>query len=256
MYRHVDATKLTETAAKLAERIGGRFPGSGLSRVAAELLAVVRETDGHCRWIARPLWWLRALVVGLIAILVGSLVATFLRLDLSASDVNWSDLVQGVEAGLNDLVMIGIAIYFLVGIETRIKRARSLKGLHELRAIAHVVDMHQLAKSPEAILGAARAADSPPARRLSPLDLVRYLDLCSEMLALVSKSAALYGQYLNDAVILQAVTELENLTTNLSHKIWQKINIFELYRTRTDSEPAPTAPAPISAAAPLASILD
>lgn len=256
MYRHVDSAKLTETTAQLAARISERFPGSGLSRVASELLTVVRETDGHCRWIAQPLWWLRALVGGLIALLVASLAATFLRLDLTASAVNWSELVQGIEAGLNDLVMVGIAIYFLVGIETRIKRARSLRGLHQLRAIAHVVDMHQLAKNPEAILGAVRSGAAGDGRRLSPLDLVRYLDFCSEMLALVSKSAALYGQYLNDAVILQAVTELESLTTNLSHKIWQKINIFELYRSRADTEPASPVPAVTSAAAPLAAILD
>ena len=47
------------------------------------------------------------------------------------------------------MALIGAAIFFLVTIETRIKRSRALKSLHDLRALAHVIDMHQLTKDPE-----------------------------------------------------------------------------------------------------------
>jgi hypothetical protein len=57
--------------------------------------------------------------------------------------------------------------------------------------------------------------------------LIRYLDYCSEMLSLTGKIAALYAQNFRDAVVLSAVNELENLTTGLSRKIWQKIMIVD-----------------------------
>ena len=59
---------------------------------------------------------------------------------------------------------------------------------------------------------------------------MRYLDNCSELLAILGKTAALYGQYLQDPVVLATVTEIENLTTNLARKIWQKIAAVDLYR--------------------------
>ena len=43
MYRDLDAGKIADTAAALRDRIGERFVGSGLSRVAEDLLAISRE---------------------------------------------------------------------------------------------------------------------------------------------------------------------------------------------------------------------
>ena len=47
------------------------------------------------------------------------------------------------------------------------------------------------------------------------------------MLSLTSKLAALYAQNLPDPVVIDAVNEIESLTTNLSQKIWQKITIVD-----------------------------
>ena len=60
---------------------------------------------------------------------------------------------------------------------------------------------------------------------MSAADLARYLDFCSEMLSLTGKVAALYVQNFEDSVALQAVNEIEDLTTGLSRKIWQKLTI-------------------------------
>ena len=46
------------------------------------------------------------------------------------------------------------------------------------------------------------------------------------MLSLTSKLAALYAERFDDAVVLQAVDEVEALTSDLSNKIWQKIMIL------------------------------
>ena len=90
--------------------------------------------------------------------------------------------------------------------------------LHELRSLTHIVDMHQLTKDP-----ALLTSDG----EMSPAELGRYLDFCSDMLSLISKVAALMVQHLNDDVVLAAVNEIETLTTGLSGKIWQKITLLE-----------------------------
>lgn len=127
---------------------------------------------------------------------------------------------------MNDIVLIGAGIFFLVTMEQRIKRRRALNALHELRSIAHVIDMHQLTKDPERSLRQGRTTQSSPKASLAPYELGRYLDYCSEMLSLTGKLAALYMRDLDDGIVLQSVNEIENLTTSLSQKIWQKIMIL------------------------------
>jgi len=103
-----------------------------------------------------------------------------------------------------------------------------LRMLHRLRSIAHIVDMHQLTKDPEHALRRVQATASSPSRTISRTQLPRYLDYCSELLALTSKLAALHAQHLNDSVILNAVNDIEALTADLSRKIWQKISILAM----------------------------
>ena len=96
------------------------------------------------------------------------------------------------------------------------RRAHDLRALRELRSIAHIIDMHQLTKDPER---------TDPDRPMTARELGRYLDYCSEMLSLTGKVAALYVQDFEDDVALQAVNEIEDLTTGLARKIWQKLSI-------------------------------
>jgi hypothetical protein len=65
--------------------------------------------------------------------------------------------------------------------------------------------------------------------------LGRYLDYCSELLSLTSKLAALYVQYRNDPIVLEAVSEVEQLSGDLSNKIWQKITLLDA--TRSEAGP-------------------
>jgi len=236
MYRHLDSAKIDDTVHKLHQRIEERFAGCGLGKVCAELETIIEETEQRCRWIDEPKLWLRILIGLVISLIVASLAVTVIFLRPADKALDFAEFIQISEAGINDLVLIGLAVLFLVGVETRIKRSKALRGLHELRAIAHVIDMHQLTKDPERVLDRGPDTPSSPRRSLSPFELVRYLDYASEMLALVGKTAALYGQYLDDPVILASVQEIEILTSNLSRKIWQKINILEVYRERISRE--------------------
>jgi hypothetical protein len=150
---------------------------------------------------------------------------TVLRLPTSVSAL--SDVVQLFEASINDIVFVGIAVYFLLSIERRLKRRRALAVIHELRSLAHVVDMHQLTKDPEQLLSPEPTTASSPEREMTSAQLGRYLDYCSELLSVTSKLAALLVQYFNDEVVLSAVDEIEGLTTGLQSKIWQKIRLLQ-----------------------------
>jgi hypothetical protein len=130
---------------------------------------------------------------------------------------------------MNITVLAGAAIFFAVSIEDRIKRRRALQDLHVFRTIAHVIDMHQLTKDPRIVLQPAAPTAASPSRSVSGFELTRYLNYCSELLSLASKLAVLYAQNLPDPVVIEAANDIENLTGNLSRKIWQKISMLGAY---------------------------
>ena len=226
-YRALDEAKIVGTLERLRNRIGERFPESGLRTVAEELIAVGGEVSQCVAYIRAPNWPIRIAAGVAIAAMILVLIVAVTTLQLPAGVRGLADVVQLLEAGVNDIVFFGIAVYFLLTIERRLKRRRALGVIHQLRSLAHVVDMHQLTKDPEQLLSAEPNTPSSPERMMSPPELGRYLDYCSELLSVTSKLAALLVQYFNDEVLLGAVNEIETLTTGLSGKIWQKIRLLD-----------------------------
>jgi len=226
MYRTLNPQKTVETIGKLGQRIHERFPTAGLNKVCAELLTLAQENQTRAKWISRPNIAIRLGVVLVIALAAFVLIYSLSQLTFTSEQFTIGNLVTVSEAGINDIVLLGAAIFFLITLETRIKRTRALAALHELRSIAHVIDMHQLTKDPSHMLNKVVMTPSSPERVLTAFELTRYLDYCSEMLSLTGKLAALYAQDFRDAVVLSAVNEVEILTTGLSRKIWQKIMIL------------------------------
>ena len=226
MYRNLDSEKIIGTIEKLCRRIEERFPESGLSQVCRELLTVARESQRRSAWIAKPHKSLRLTIGALVAVIIAGVVFVLANSTLPRNGFDVIGLVQVSEAGINVSIILGAVILFLVTTEARIKRARALKAIHELRALAHVVDMHQLTKDPERLLASGTQTPASPKQNLSASQLIRYLDYCSEMLSLIGKLAALYVQKFDDPVALGAVNDVEELTSGLSRKIWQKIMIL------------------------------
>lgn len=220
-YRQLDAGQIISTIEELRERITAGFPDSNLRRVCEQMLGVAREVSDCVTYLRQPNWKIRSLGGIAILALVAVLVAVAVTLPPPAQ-MGISDIVQTIEAAVNDVVFFGIAVFFLLTIETRMKRRRALTLLHELRSLAHIIDMHQLTKDPERLM-----SPTTTGKRTSGVDLSRYLDFCSELLSLTSKIAALLVQQFNDSVVLAGVNEIETLTTGLSGKIWQKITILE-----------------------------
>lgn len=225
----LDPQKLLETAERLSRRIDERFPGSGLHGVCEKLVDRAAHADSVCRAIRKPSLPMRVISGTVIALLVAAAIgAAILAVEVSASDRPFgvADLIQVSEALVNDLVLLGAAIWFFVMLERRAKRSRVLKAVGELRSLAHLIDVHQLAKSPDAI-GGGPTTPSSPERTLAPWQLGRYLDYCSEMLGLLGKVGAIYGDAFEDAQAIEAVTDLEDLTVGLQGKIWQKLVTLE-----------------------------
>lgn len=225
----LDPERIVYTIAKLGRRISERFPDSGLSNLCQSLRDIGEHTKMRLDHIERPILWLRTLTWLMAAlVLVGVVVAVQSMLaDLLDGFDSAFVALQVFEAAIQDVVFVGIALAFLITAENRLRRKRALGFIRELRAVAHIVDMHQLTKDPDKILHTAGDTESSPTRTLTVHELGRYLDYCSELLSLTSKLAALYAERFNDAVILQAVDEVEMLTTGLSRKIWQKIMILD-----------------------------
>lgn len=233
-YRTLDPDKTIKTIARLYDRIVDRFPDSSLSKLCGELLLISTDTEAKVRRIAKPNIFLRITVVAFLILVFAGMIysASLLNFEYHSNDL--ADLITLFEASINDILLMGAAIYFLFTIEGRVKRNRALKGLHELRAICHVIDMHQLTKDPSAL--PLQNTLHSPKHGLSPYELGRYLDYCSEMLALAGKVATLYANGSGDAVVLNAINEVENLSMGLSNKIWQKIIILDQTGTSLEED--------------------
>ena len=238
-YKFLDAKSIIKTVETLSKRIFERFPDAGLYQVSKELLDIAHQSKARAESIKEPIIWARAIYILLIAIIVATLVLSLITFKAETSDYNIFDFVQLLEAAINDIVLIGAGIFFLVTSERRIKRGRALKALHELRSIAHIIDMHQLTKDPEHLLSKFKLTASSPKRISDPYQLGRYLDYCSEMLSLTGKLAALYMQDFDDGVVLNSVNEIESLTSGLSRKIWQKLMILHSVTSDMDSSSIP-----------------
>lgn len=228
MFRELDAAKIITTVERLRDRIRERFPDASLGRVADDLVALAQSHAARSDAIGRPALGLRVTSAALILLGLTALGLLFWSARPETETGVWTigGVVAMLETALSMAFFIGAGVVFVLSLEQRSRRRRCLEALHEVRSMAHIVDMHQLTKDPERLLRGGDKTRSSPERGLSRFELSRYLDYCSEMLALMGKLAALYGQRFPDSVALAAIDEVEDLTTSLSRKIWQKIMIL------------------------------
>jgi hypothetical protein len=216
-FRPLSTEKLVETAEKLYGRVMGRFPDAGLARVASTLVDICRDAVQKAEEIQRPIWWLRiSLVVLTVAVFAAVVLFTF-----TLNHPPLEQVVQIVQWAGGALAYLGAGAWFLFTLETTIKRYRAIEAIHELRALAHIIDMHQLAKTPDGDIAAGGVI-------LDDMKMRRYLQYCTELLAILSKIGQLYVQNFPDGTTLAAVDQFESLATNLSQKIWQKIMVFDV----------------------------
>ena len=229
-YQRLDPVFVQATVDRLALRIARRFPTRHLGGIAVELGGLIREVteQSHVEWRRnRVIRMVCAVLAAAVAVVAAIAVILVVR-----EAVRGSGGVQGVqwlsilESGILDLTYASIAIFFLTSLPNRLTRRRLLAVLHRLRAMAHVVDMHQLTKDPERLQDRFLATSASVEFDLTAAELANYLDYCTEILSLIAKTAALCADESTDAVVLDTVSEVETLTIGLSRKIWQKISLL------------------------------
>jgi hypothetical protein len=227
-FRNLDPQKILTTAERLERRIVERFPDRGLAQVAAEVVALARKVEAEVRALAPPIWGLR-LLIGLV-VLAGAAVFVWVGSIIPLNQVGRDAIasVEGVEAAINTTLLAILGLVALARLEARVKRQRVARGLHELRSVIHVIDMHQLTKDPVTLSPDFLPTAASPNRNMSAGEMSRYLDYCTELLAISGKLAALYAQAVPDEGVAAAVNDIEVLGTSLARKIWQKITLIDL----------------------------
>ena len=217
------------TVQQLERRIQARFGERGLTKAArdlGQLVTTVQSQAGqsHVR-VGRTTVTARTFSVLIVTSTV-FLLAYSLREAVVHGLEEPADWVPLLESVINDLVFAAIAVVFLWAFPERFERRTLLRLLHRLRSLAHVIDMHQLSKDPEQVMPTYVRTAQSVSHGLDADQLHHYLDYCSEMLSLTAKTAALCAEHSSDDVVLNTVSTLETLTTELSNKIWQKISLI------------------------------
>jgi hypothetical protein len=230
MKRQLREDKLIETVEKIRDRIAERFPDSGLSRVAAEVVQITRDAVVRAKAISEPNWWLRGGLV-LLVVIAGAGIGAYVQTQ-QHDRPPWQRVLHFLDEAKGSAAVLVAAAVFLVTLETRLKRRRAVQAVHELRSIAHIIDMHQLAKDPDRLGHPTRPIDSG-GRPMDADAMGRYLHYCTELLAVLSKVGQLYVQDFPDTAALAAVDHFEGLSVGLSGKIWQKLMILD--RIRSDA---------------------
>ena len=205
--RHLDPAKLISTSNTLAGWIDRGFNHAHLSVVAANVQRLTQEAVVTAERIRRPIWPLRVGIWGLCLVFVAGAVQQLVshRLD---------EVLHFLDETKEAALYLGGFLLGFITLEVRLKRRRAIKAVNELRAVAHIVDMHQLAK--DQAIGEFR-------EQTTPEKMESYLHACIALLALLSKIGQLYVEHFPDTVATQAVNEFEMIATGLSNKIWMKI---------------------------------
>lgn len=225
----LDPPSLIGAVKQLRDRIEARFPQASLSTIAKTVVEAAERASARAAAIREPNIYIRTSVVILIGLVVAGLVYIAMHLDYRTAEKEVKGapaFVQFLDAAVETTAFLFGGAIFLVTLESRLKRAKLIAAVHELRSLAHIIDMHQLTKSPDHYLKETHRTKYSPEVRYDLYQVRRYLDYCSELLAMVSKVAMLYLEDQSDPVVLDAVDQIENLTTSLSRKIWQKVSIM------------------------------
>jgi len=226
MYKELKIEKITSTINKLLTRINDRFPETGISGVCEELHSCAQKIEYNIQYIAKPNRWIQLSVFMVVLVFFATLIYSISIIEWEFNKPSLADVIQITEALINDVILVGAALFFLFSIENRIKRQKALKELHQLRSLAHVIDMHQLTKDPSIVHSEYQRTQHSPERKITAFELQRYLDYCSEMFSLIGKLAAKFSESLPEPTIVSAANNIESLCTGLSQKVWQKMDFL------------------------------
>jgi hypothetical protein len=238
-YRRLDPDKVIFTIDNLELRITTNIGERGLTRICRELGKVARDAKRRVIRLQRPNWLLRVLPIAMTALVtyltwlmlmtrnIDELLSTIDK-DAASEFANLIEALKQFKTKIAIPIALTVPLPLVIGmfvfiwtLESRWKRHRALRYLHELRSIIHVIDMHQLTKDPHHV------DDGSDPDHVTGDKLLRYLDYCAELLSMSGKVAALYAESSHDPLVIETVNDLGQITSNLGNKIWQKLRTVE-----------------------------
>ena len=211
-YSHINIDHVVSTIDELHEHTLKHFPNRGIVKLSSEIRCFAQNQRCIIDKILRPIYYLR---VGLFSIFtIGAALLSYWLYKIYNQKIFFD--AQTLEAFINIIIFVSAGTWFLLNLETRIKRNKILHQLNKLRSFGHILDMHQLTKDPY----------FEDEMNMNGKELIRYLDYCADYLSCCGKIAANYLEYSDDPVVINAVNDFESLTGQFNRKIWQKISIL------------------------------
>lgn len=219
----IDAVILKETIITLELKINENFPEASLKKKCHAMLDLLDETNKKIIEVEKPKILIRVLQVSIISLAIFLIFLIFDITNFKTINPNEITLLNNViaisDAFFNIIVVLLAGLYYLLNLELKKNRKIIIPTINKLRSFLHVIDMHQQTKN---LINVDSSKE-----KISNQKLREYLEHSSKMISLVSKIAALYIQKFQDEDIITKVNEIENLSTGLTQKIWQKIIVLK-----------------------------
>src|SRR4051812_39564724 len=105
-FRQLDEAQIIATLGRLKDRIGERFPGSGLGVVSEQLMALAHETRALVDYLRHPHWPIRIAGGVTIAVMLAVLAALIQSIPLPLRVGDVSSLIQASNAAISDIVFL------------------------------------------------------------------------------------------------------------------------------------------------------
>ena len=220
----LDGDSILSAIKNLRQQIEISFPDRGLRYTieelkdeaeAANITANNRHTSSTFAWVV---------TIGAPALLFAIIMYLAIRF-LVNRETNNPLIFNGMDDvdGLVNIVFLSVMFGILIRQYFKItRRTSTMKQLHRIRSLVHVLDMKQQNKK-------YHNKCLTNKRPLSTEENIIYLDDCSQALSLSGKIAALMIEGHNDSLVIAAVSEIDSLCNGISSKIWQKIAVLQTH---------------------------
>ena len=223
---------LAGTCGKLSRRIHTAFPGRSIddhAKCFTERVDAIVKDGG--RAIKAPRWLQRISAVGGVTAVTLLILTSVLCVRRVGDIDNLPTYLSSLDAFFTVLAATVAGGLTMRSIRQRAEQNLALKRLDELRGVAHVTDMLQIAKCPTRLLysnPSTTASDTT----LDVRQMTEYLAYGAELQSLTAKVAAVYGRWSSDATVHAAIDGIERLCADLERKSLQKILLLEQIHQR------------------------
>lgn len=226
-------SQLAETCSVLADRIHAAFPGRGIDSHAQWLTEHVRHilAEGR-RAIDAPLWLRRFSDIGGVVAVTLLVITSFLCVRRVGDIDNLPTYLSSLDAFFTVLAATVAGGLTMRSIRHRLEQNRSLRELNKLRSFAHVTDMLQVSKCPTRLLYREQSAGRSVAEDGEVRQMSEYLTYSAELQSITAKVAAVYGDWVSDAIVHSAIDDIQRLCADLEKKALQKVLLLEQIHQR------------------------